>query len=229
MIINNITKLIDIFTTYRPRFFSKDMIPVIMGIYKDSIFLNPRKFLVPVFKIRKFMKNMNIDNDNLLIVCTNPDTREYIYEFCEIRGLNFIHEKWKGGYLTNFKNNNYAVRRLKEIESLTNMYEYPLDDHLELLREYAFIRAFLAGRKHMQFLPKIVFFVNGNVDLKAVEECNKLNIPTVIFSNNKELHSQFTYVIPFNIKSSPLLHIVLSCLVKNKNVLGKTRKTIRFK
>lgn len=57
-----------------------------------------------------------LNGDRLLFVCTKPQLREVIEQHAGGCGSLFVTERWLGGMLTNFQTIRQQIRRLKELE-----------------------------------------------------------------------------------------------------------------
>ncbi len=137
----------------------------------------------------------------VLFVGTKRQAQDSIVEEAERCGQYYIHNRWLGGLLTNFKTVKGSINRLKEIEAmkedgraemLTKKERLGLDRELEKLMKN------LAGIKDMNGLPDLIFVIDVRKEDIAVKEANRLGIPVVAVVDTNCSPDGIDYVIPGN-------------------------------
>lgn len=94
----------------------------------------------------------------------------------------YINQRWLGGMLTNWTTIKSRVSRLKYLEDLENQNlidSLPKKEAARIRKELNKLRKHFNGIKHMQRLPDIVIIVDQKRETTAIQECIKLNIPTI--------------------------------------------------
>nr|YP_010170961.1 ribosomal protein S2 [Chondria tumulosa]QSD57102.1 ribosomal protein S2 [Chondria tumulosa] len=94
----------------------------------------------------------------------------------------YINQRWLGGMLTNWTTIKSRVNRLNELEKRDSegLIEILTKKEASLIRkELDRLRKHLDGIKNMQKLPDMVIIVDQKKETTAIQECMKLNIPTI--------------------------------------------------
>ena len=146
-------------------------------------------------------RDVVLNGDRLLFVCTKPQLREVIEQHAGGCGSLFVTERWLGGMLTNFQTIRQQIRRLKELErgQEENAFEfYTKKERLLLDREREKLEKYFSGVKDMGRLPGIVFVVDARRELIAVREANRLKIPVVAIADTNADPDQIDFPIPGN-------------------------------
>ena len=94
----------------------------------------------------------------------------------------YVNQRWLGGMLTNWTTIKSRVDRLnelnqKDLEGFID--ELPKKEAAVVRKELERLRKHLYGIKDMYKLPDIVIVVDQKKETTAIQECLKLNIPTV--------------------------------------------------
>ncbi len=141
------------------------------------------------------------DGGEVLFVGTKKQAQDSIKEEAERCGMHYVNVRWLGGMLTNFKTVEKRIERLKELEVMSE------DGTLELLtkkeasllmKEKEKLEKNIGGIKNMKKLPDLIFIVDPRKEHLAVQEANKLGIPTVAIVDTNCDPDEIDFVIPGN-------------------------------
>ena len=116
-------------------------------------------------------------------------------------GMPFVSHRWLGGMLTNYRTIRASVKRLKQLEGMS---EDGSIDHLikkevlQLTRERDKLERSLGGIKDMKGLPDALFIVDVSHEDIAVKEARKLGIPVIAIVDTNCSPDNIDYVIPGN-------------------------------
>ena len=116
-------------------------------------------------------------------------------------GMPFVSHRWLGGMLTNYRTIRASVKRLKQLEGMS---EDGSIDHLvkkevlQLTRERDKLERSLGGVKDMKGLPDALFIVDVSHEEIAVKEAQKLGIPVIAIVDTNCSPDGIDYVIPGN-------------------------------
>ena len=141
------------------------------------------------------------DGGEILFVGTKKQAQDSIKEEAERCGMYYINERWLGGMLTNFKTIQTRVRRLKDLERMS---EDGTFDRLtkkevaKLLHEKEKLDRNLGGIKEMKRVPDVIFIVDPRKERIAVLEAHTLGIPLVGIVDTNCDPDEIDYVIPGN-------------------------------
>ena len=146
-------------------------------------------------------RDVVLNGDRLLFVCTKPQLRGVIEEHAVSCGALYVTERWLGGMLTNFQTIRQQIRRLKELErgQEENAFEfYTKKEQLLLNRERKKLAKYFSGVKDMGRLPGIVFVVDARREMIAVREANRLGIPVAAIADTNADPDRIDFPIPGN-------------------------------
>ena len=125
--------------------------------------------------------------------------------------MHYVTERWLGGMLTNFQTVRRSLRRLEEIEKMSEdgSYEkFTKKEVLKLEKERKKLEKTLGGIRAMNRLPGIVYVVDTKKERIAVAEANRLEIPIVAILDTNSDPDLVNYPVPGNddaIKSIKLI------------------------
>ncbi len=122
------------------------------------------------------------NGDKILFVGTKKQAREIIKSEAERCSMYYVNERWLGGMLTNFSTIKKSIKRLKNIEKMSNDGTYDKITKKEILsleRERGKLENVLGGIRDMTRLPGAIFVVDIRKEAIAVAEANKLNVPVI--------------------------------------------------
>ncbi|MFN8006330.1 MAG: 30S ribosomal protein S2 [Terriglobia bacterium] len=137
----------------------------------------------------------------ILFVGTKRQAQEAISEEALRCGMYFVNQRWLGGLLTNFATIQKSIKRLQELDEMSQDGRYQLLSKKEvsrLERERKSLEKNLSGIKSMARLPQAVFIVDSKNEEIAVKEANRLGIPVVAVVDTNCDPDDIDYVIPGN-------------------------------
>jgi small subunit ribosomal protein S2 len=112
--------------------------------------------------------------------------------------------------LTNFKTVKQSIKRLKEMEQMSQDGTFEAmakKEALGLQRELAKLQRSLGGIKELAALPDALFIIDVGYQKGAVAEANKLGIPVVGVVDTNHSPEGISYVIPGNDDSSRAIRL----------------------
>ena len=148
-----------------------------------------------------FMKQVGEDGGKVLFVGTKKQAQDAIKEEAERSGNYYINQRWLGGTLTNFGTIQKRVKRMKQIERMSEDGTFevlPKKEVVQLNKEHDRLVKFLGGIRDMNGLPDVMFVVDPRKERIAVAEAMKLNIPIVGIVDTNCDPDEIDYVIPAN-------------------------------
>jgi len=160
-----------------------------------------RKTVVALDAARGAIREVTLQGDRVLFVCTKRQLRSIIEQEATRSGSFFVTERWLGGMLTNFSTIRKQIRRLKELERgiEEGAYEfYTKKEQLLLQREKDKLAKYLGGVKEMGRLPGALFVVDARKELIGVREANKLGIPVIAIADTNADPDLIDFPIPGN-------------------------------
>jgi small subunit ribosomal protein S2 len=160
-----------------------------------------RKTLDALETAKRAVRDVTLQGDRVLFVCTKRQLRPIVEQEAERSGAFFVTERWLGGMLTNFSTIRKQIRRLKELERGIDEGQYDVytkKEQLMLSREREKLDKYLGGVKDMGRLPGALFVVDAKKELIAVKEANKLGIPVIAITDTNADPDLIDFPIPGN-------------------------------
>ena len=140
----------------------------------------------------------------------NPKMAPYIYT--ERNGI-YIIDLQLGGMLTNFKTIQSRVKRLKEIEAMSEDGTFdvlPKKEVIALKKEWAKLEKNLGGIKEMKRLPDAIFVVDPKKERICVQEAHTLGITLIGICDTNCDPEELDYVIPGNDDAIRAVKLIVS-------------------
>ncbi len=186
---------------HQTRYWNPKMAPYIFG-ERNKIHIVNLEQTLPMFNdAMNFVGKLASKGGKILFVGTKRSAREAVSDAAVGCKMPFVNHRWLGGMLTNFKTVKQSIRRLKELEKMTEdgtFLKLGKKEVLMLEREREKLERSLGGIKDMKGLPDAVFIIDVGYEKIAVQEANKLGIPVIgVVDTNNSLDG-IDYVIPGN-------------------------------
>ncbi|HUH00285.1 MAG TPA: 30S ribosomal protein S2 [Gammaproteobacteria bacterium] len=186
---------------HQTRFWNPKMSPYIFGERNKIHIINLEKTLPLYLKAQDFIRKLATDGGSVLFVGTKRSAREAIQREAERCNMPSVSYRWLGGMLTNYKTVKQSIKRLFELETMSEDGTFESLSKKEVLglkREMEKLERSLGGIKHMGSLPDALFIVDIEHERIAVAEANKLGIPIVAIVDTNCSPEGIDYVIPGN-------------------------------
>ncbi|HYY69165.1 MAG TPA: 30S ribosomal protein S2 [Terriglobales bacterium] len=169
---------------------------------RNGIYIIDLQKTLKMFKdASKFVQDAAAEGKIILFVGTKRQAQDAVAEEAQRCGMFYVNQRWLGGLLTNWVTVQKSVKRLKELDEMAvdGRYELlPKKEVIKLERERKHLQANLAGIKHMNRLPDVLFVIDSNKEQIAVREARKLGIPVVAVVDTNCDPSEVDHVIPGN-------------------------------
>ena len=177
------------------------MKPFIYGSRNGIYVIDLRKTTDMLDKAYEVARDYAARNKNILFVGTKKQAAEVVAEEATRAGAYYINRRWLGGLMTNFETIRGRVNKLRELESFIesgHTEKLPKKEVAQLQRQLAKLSKTLGGIKDMRGLPELIFIVDQQKELIAIQEANKLNIPVICLADTNANPDGIDYVIPGN-------------------------------
>jgi small subunit ribosomal protein S2 len=112
-----------------------------------------------------------------------------------------VNERWLGGMLTNYKTVRMSIKRLKELEAMSQdgtFAKVTKKEALLMTRELEKLERSLGGIKDMGGLPDAIFVIDTDHEKIAIAEARKLGIPVVGVVDTNSNPDGIDYIVPGN-------------------------------
>ena len=167
---------------HQTRFWNPKMAPYIFGHRNKIHIVNLETTLAKYNEAIAFIKKLAGKKGSILFVGTKRQAREILAEEAQRCGMPFVDERWLGGMLTNFKTVKLSIKRLRDMEQMSQdgaFEKMAKKEGLMLQREMTKLQKSLGGIKDMVGLPDAIFVIDVGYHKIAVTEANKLDIPVI--------------------------------------------------
>ncbi|HWZ74257.1 MAG TPA: 30S ribosomal protein S2 [Casimicrobiaceae bacterium] len=195
---------------HQTRYWNPKMADFIFGQRNKIHIVNLEKTLAMYQDAMKYVRQLASNRGTILFVGTKRQAREIVAEEAQRAGMPFVDHRWLGGMLTNFKTVKVSIKRLKDLETMTQdgtFEKMSKREALTLQREMEKLTRSLGGIKEMNALPDALFIIDVGYQKIAVTEATKLSIPIVGVVDTNHSPEGIAYVIPGNDDSSRAIRL----------------------
>lgn len=186
---------------HQTRYWNPKMGEYIFGARNKIHIINLEKTLPMFNDALNFVGSVVANKGRVLFVGTKRAAGDLVVEQAKRCGMPYVNHRWLGGMLTNFKTIKQSIKRLKELETMSQdgtFEKVTKREALTLSRELEKLELSLGGIKDMRAMPDVIFIIDTGVEETAVLEAKKLGIPVVGVVDTNNDPSQIDYVIPGN-------------------------------
>jgi len=177
------------------------MKPYIFGA-RNGIYIIDLQKTVRMFRtVYDFIIDTVAKGESVLFVGTKKQARESIYEESNRCEMFYVHNRWLGGMLTNFKTIKQSIDRLNYLNTIENdgsIEMFPKKERLKLGKERVKLDNTLGGIRNMTKLPGAMFIIDPKNEAIAVREGKRLGIPIVAIVDTNCDPEDIDYIIPGN-------------------------------
>jgi small subunit ribosomal protein S2 len=189
------------------------MKPYIFGA-RNGIYIIDLQKTVRMFRtVYDFIVDTVASGESVLFVGTKKQARESVYEESNRCEMFYVHNRWLGGMLTNFKTIKQSIDRLNYLNTIENdgsIELFPKKERLKLGKERVKLDNTLGGIRNMSKLPGAMFIIDPKNEAIAVREGRRLGIPIVAIVDTNCDPDDIDYVIPGNDDAIRAIRLVSS-------------------
>ena len=186
---------------HQTRFWNPKMAPFIFGERNKIHIINLEQTMPMCKDATNYLSSVAAKKGKIMFVGTKRAASETVKQEAERCGMPFVNHRWLGGMLTNFRTVRASIKRLKELEDMSesNAYEkINKKEILQLSREQEKLEKTLGGIKDMGGLPDVLFVIDVGYEKIAVQEATKLGIPVVGIVDTNNSPENVDYIVPGN-------------------------------
>lgn len=159
------------------------MKPFIYGERNGVHIINLQHTLPRFRDALEFVRETVAQGGAVLFVATKRQAQEIVQEQAQVCGMPFVHRRWLGGMLTNFRTIRRGVERYKELNELLgneeNASQLSKKERSRLVREQLKLHKAFEGIKEMERLPDAIFVIDVKREAIAILEARRLGIPVI--------------------------------------------------
>ena len=161
------------------------------------------------------VKDIVANGGDILFVGTKKQAQDSIKTEAERCGMYYVNERWLGGMLTNFKTIQTRIKRLKEIEAMSEDGTFdvlPKKEVIGLKKEWEKLEKNLGGIKDMKKIPDAIFVVDPKKERICIQEAHTLGIPLIGIADTNCDPEELDYVIPGNDDAIRAVKLIVSTM-----------------
>ncbi|RME23643.1 MAG: 30S ribosomal protein S2 [Deltaproteobacteria bacterium] len=177
------------------------MKPYIFGARNGIHIIDLQKTSRMFDKAYEFVIDVCAKGEKVIFVGTKKQAQNVVVEEATRCGMFYVHNRWLGGTLTNFRTLRQSVERLKTLQKMIadgSLSRYTKKEAMQLQREAKKLERNLPGIKEMTRLPGLVYVIDPRKERIAVREANKLGIPVVALADTNCDPDGIDFLIPAN-------------------------------
>ncbi len=186
---------------HQTRFWNPKMAPFIFGERNKIHIINLEQTMPMCKDAVNYLGKIASKKGKIMFVGTKRAASDSIKEEALRCGMPFVNHRWLGGMLTNFRTVRASIKRLKELEGMSDSKGYEKINKKEILnlsREQDKLEKTLGGIKEMGGLPDVLFVIDVGYEKIAVQEAAKLGIPVVGIVDTNNSPDNIEYIVPGN-------------------------------
>jgi len=183
------------------RYWNPKMEKYIFGARNKIHIINLEKTMPLFGEAMNYLGSIVANGGTILFVGTKRSAQQTIMENAVRCGMPYVNHRWLGGMLTNYKTVRASIKRLKDLETMSedgSFDKISKKEALMLRREMEKLERSLGGIKNMRGIPDVMFVVDVGHEKIAVSEARKLGIPVVGIVDTNNSIEGVDYVIPGN-------------------------------
>ena len=186
---------------HQTRYWNPKMGPYIFGV-RNKIHIINLEYSVPALnRALDLMRGLAEANNKILFVGTKRAASKIVKEQAERCGMPYVHHRWLGGMLTNYKTIRASIKRYRELEAQSKdetFEQFTKKKALMRRRAMEKLERSIGGIKDMGGLPDAMFIIDVDHEDIAVSEARKLGIPIIAVVDTNSDPEGIDYVIPGN-------------------------------
>ena len=179
------------------------------GIY----IIDLQKSVGKVDEAYKAVSDIAADGGSILFGGTKKQAQEAVKEEAQRCGMYYVNERWLGGMLTNFKTIQSRIKRLKDIERMSEDGTFdvlPKKEVVNIKKEWDKLEKNLGGIKEMKRIPDAIFVVDPKKEKICVQEAHALGIKLIGIADTNCDPEELDYVIPGNDDAIRAVKLIVS-------------------
>ena len=176
------------------------MAPYLYGVRNGTHIIDLEQTVPLLHRGLLAVRDVVAGGGRVLVVGTKRQASEKLADAAKRCGQYYVHHRWLGGMMTNWRTISNSIKRLRELDNrlADSVQGLTKKETLNLTRERDKLERALGGIKEMGGLPDILFVIDTNKEAIAVAEANKLSIPVVAVLDSNSDPAGINFPIPGN-------------------------------
>ncbi|MCB9993857.1 MAG: 30S ribosomal protein S2 [Hyphomicrobiaceae bacterium] len=188
----------------------------IFGVRNDIHILDLSQTVPLLQRALQLISDVVADGGRVLFVGTKRQAAPVVADAARQSAQYFVNSRWLGGTLTNWQTISNSISRLRELEAQDDEGTTGLTkkERLQRSREKERLERDLGGIKDMGNLPNVLFVIDTNKELIAIEEARRLGIPVVAVVDSNCDPDVVDFPIPGNDDAARAIELYCSLVSK---------------
>ena len=174
----------------------------IFGVRNNIHIFDLRITLEAIEIALKKLSETTKNSGKILFVGTKKQCSEVVKDLALINNNFYVNKRWLGGTLTNWQTISNSIKRLDDLDSLSNdqgaVKNLSKKELLDISREKEKLELNIGGIRKLNGKPDLIVIFDVIKDKLAVLEAKKLNIPIIGIVDSNADPELIDYVIPGN-------------------------------
>jgi small subunit ribosomal protein S2 len=216
---------------HRAAHWNPKMRPYVYGRRKLIHIIDVRETVKGILRAKKYLKQVAAQGSLILFVGTKRQASEPVLREAERCGMPYVSTRWLGGTLTNYYTIRNRLKRLEELEAITDeelQSQYSKKMQSQVKRERNKMFRNLNGIRHMNRFPECMVIVDPKKEKNAVREAHKHGSVTVALIDTDSDPDEIDLPIPGNDDSIRSIELIMSFLA-DAVIEGKKEAGIEHK
>ena len=183
------------------------------------------KTLEQLKKARKLIVEVVSNGGQCMMIGTKLQASSTIQEEAIRSESMYVNQRWLGGMLTNFPTMKSRVDTLKTIETTVSVADNKTNTKKELqvlATKAKKLKKFFGGLTGIEKLPDLVFIVDTQMEINAVNEAKKLGIPIIAIVDTNSDPTKIDVPIPGNDDALRSIQLITS-YISDSIIIGREK------
>ncbi|MFR8738067.1 MAG: 30S ribosomal protein S2 [Eubacterium sp.] len=197
---------------HQTRRWNPKMAPYIYTERNGIYIIDLQKSVGKVDEAYKAVSDIAQEGGTILLLVLRSRLRMLLRE-AQRCGMYYVNERWLGGMLTNFKTIQSRIKRLKDIERMSEDGTFdvlPKKEVVNIKKEWDKLEKNLGGIKEMKRIPDAIFVVDPKKERICVQEAHALGITLIGIADTNCDPEELDYVIPGNDDAIRAVKLIVS-------------------
>lgn len=173
------------------------------------------KTVVKIDEAAAALKQIAKSGKKILFVATKKQAKSIVAEKAEAVQMPYVTERWAGGTLTNFPTIRKAVKKMTNIDKMSNDGTFDnlsKREKLQISRQKAKLEKNLGSISDLTRLPSALLVIDVLKEHIAIKEAKRLGIPVFAIVDTNSNPNAVDYVIPANDDATKSIDVILTAL-----------------
>lgn len=192
------------------------------GVHIFDLVKTQKKLQEACFKVRDLVAS----GKTIIFLGTKRQAAAIIKQEAERAGISYATNRWPGGLITNWKQIEKSIARLRELKSKRSSGEfskYIKKEQAQIDKEISRLTRLFGGLENLSAVPDALFVVDIKREAGAIDEARRFGISTIAIVDTNCNPGDVDVVIPANDDAVRSIHLIVGKLA-DAVIEGKSKK-----